>query len=129
MLPTASRSVSGDYDAMFREWLPGEWKAYDITALEGPASIGERQCLCHHGLSHMVPDNINPGLTSSPILSGGSTRRSYRSSSHLLRQSMMARAHLGDASPEFEGLGRRGAWLRVTAASPGWIRLSKRSAC
>jgi GMP synthase-like glutamine amidotransferase len=35
------RSVSGDYDAMFREWLPGEWRAYDITALESPACIDE----------------------------------------------------------------------------------------
>jgi GMP synthase-like glutamine amidotransferase len=35
------RSVSGDYDAMFREWLPGEWRVYDMAALECPASIDE----------------------------------------------------------------------------------------
>jgi GMP synthase-like glutamine amidotransferase len=33
--------IAGDYDAMFRRWLPGEWRVYDVTRGERPAAIDE----------------------------------------------------------------------------------------
>jgi GMP synthase-like glutamine amidotransferase len=36
------RSIGGDYDDMFRRWLPAEWRIYDVTAGQRPA--GPREC-------------------------------------------------------------------------------------
>ncbi|HYO82342.1 MAG TPA: hypothetical protein VES20_13140 [Bryobacteraceae bacterium] len=35
------RSIDGDYDEMFRRWLPAEWKIYDVTLGEGPSNPQE----------------------------------------------------------------------------------------
>jgi GMP synthase-like glutamine amidotransferase len=31
------QAIAGDYDSMFRRWLPGEWRVYDIARGELPA--------------------------------------------------------------------------------------------
>jgi GMP synthase-like glutamine amidotransferase len=31
----------GDYDGMFRRWLPGDWRVYDVTKGERPADLDE----------------------------------------------------------------------------------------
>lgn len=33
--------IAGDYDAMFRAWLPGDWRVYDVGAGELPADVLE----------------------------------------------------------------------------------------
>jgi GMP synthase-like glutamine amidotransferase len=35
------RSIAGDYDAMFRRWLPAEWRIYDIVEGERPSAPDE----------------------------------------------------------------------------------------
>lgn len=30
------RGIAGDYDDMFRQWLPGEWRVYDLSADQFP---------------------------------------------------------------------------------------------
>jgi GMP synthase-like glutamine amidotransferase len=40
-VPEHLRSIAGDYDEMFRNWLRGAWRVYDITRLEGPSSVNE----------------------------------------------------------------------------------------
>ena len=35
------RHIGGDYDEMFRRWLPAQWRVYDVVSSEAPESIYE----------------------------------------------------------------------------------------
>jgi GMP synthase-like glutamine amidotransferase len=35
------RSIAGDYDQMFRVWMPADWRAYDVAAGELPVRLDE----------------------------------------------------------------------------------------
>ena len=35
------RGIAGDYDEMFRRWLPGAWRVYDVAAGEVPGDLFE----------------------------------------------------------------------------------------
>ena len=44
------QAILGDYDAMFRRWLPAEWRVYDLTAGEFPGPHRLRR-LGDHGIA------------------------------------------------------------------------------
>lgn len=54
------RSIAGDYDEMFRAWLPGvEWRVYDLPAGEFPAAPAECDAWVATGSRLSVYDDVD----------------------------------------------------------------------
>lgn len=51
------RASFGDYDDMFRRWLPDEWRVYDVTRGEVPADVRECDCYVTTGSKASVYDD------------------------------------------------------------------------
>src|SRR5262245_18084919 len=50
--------IAGDYDAMFRRWLDGEWVVYDLTRGERPRDVDECDAFLTTGSSASVYEDI-----------------------------------------------------------------------
>jgi GMP synthase-like glutamine amidotransferase len=51
------RHIAGDYDAMFANWLPAEWKVYDLTTGEAPRDLNECDAYITTGSKASVYDD------------------------------------------------------------------------
>ena len=51
------RAIAGDYDDMFRNWLPSDWRVFDLTTGEQPAPQACDAWVCT-GSRHSVYDDI-----------------------------------------------------------------------
>lgn len=51
------RHIAGDYDEMFARWLPAEWRVYDLTAGQRPATLNECDAYITTGSKASVYDD------------------------------------------------------------------------
>jgi GMP synthase-like glutamine amidotransferase len=52
------RHIAGDYDVMFANWLPAEWKIYDLQNGEAPQDLNECDAYITTGSKASVYDNV-----------------------------------------------------------------------